>query len=187
MRGRVLFKSNRLGIEETYALDPDSGSVARINADWAWPLAAQQLTPSPDGQSAAIVKADSNGILQIFVRSLVYGTETQITTFRQQDDKTRSYDPAWSPTGEWIAFVSTNSGNDEIYRVTPDGSVVEQLTFNQWEWDKHPSWSPDGTQIVFYSNRETQRRQLWIMNADGSGQHALAPSPGDDWDPVWTR
>lgn len=111
-----------------------------------------------------------------------YGTDTQLTTFA--DD---SYDPTWSPTGEWIAFVGTNTGNDEIYRVSPDGQTVQQLTFNSFEWDKHPTWSPDGSQILFYSNRETGRRQLWIMNVDGSGQRNYSSDEYEDWDPVWTR
>jgi TolB protein len=98
-----------------------------------------------------------------------------------------SYDPAWSPTGEWIAFVSSNPGNDEIYRITPDGSVVERLTNNNWEWDKHPTWSPDGSQIVFFSNRDVGRPQLWIMNANGSGQRNLLSSDDEDLYPVWTR
>lgn len=187
LRNRVLFLSDRYGGQDTLAYDPATGSTARINAPWAMGLAAKQLAVSPDGQSVAIVKADDRGILQIHVRSLVYGNDTQITNFTQQGDETRSYDPAWSPTGQWIAFVSTNTGNDEIYRVSTDGAVVEQLTFNSWEWDKHPSWSPDGSRIVFYSNRDTSRRQIWVMNADGSNQQLLTQSDGNDWDPVWTR
>jgi TolB protein len=130
----------------------------------------------------AVVKEDNNRVLQIFVRSLEYGTDTQITSFSRD-----SYDPAWSPTGEWIAFVGTNSGNDEIYRVSPDGATVQQLTKNQYEWDKHPTWSPDGTQILFYSNRETGRRQLWIMNADGNSQRNYTSDEYENWDPIWTR
>jgi TolB protein len=68
-----------------------------------------------------------------------------------------------------------------------DGTNVQRLTFNSWEWDKHPTWSSNGNQIVFYSNRETGRRQLWVMNADGSGQRRLLDSPYNDWDPVWVK
>ncbi|HRA66447.1 MAG TPA: hypothetical protein PL187_10525, partial [Caldilinea sp.] len=84
-------------------------------------------------------------------------------------------------------FASTDTGGDEIYRVNSDGSVAQRLTFNTWEWDKHPSWSPDGARIVFYSNRDTGRRQLWIMNQDGSGQLNLSSNEYNDWDPVWVR
>lgn len=140
------------------------------------------MAVSPDGKKIAIVKQDIGRVLQIFVRSLEFGTDTQITNFTCD-----SYDPAWSPTGDWIVFVGTNSGNDEIYRVSPDGQTVQQLTNNTYEWDKHPTWSPDGSQILFYSNRETGRRQLWVMNADGGGQRNFSSNGFEDWDPIWTR
>ena len=79
------------------------------------------------------------------------------------------------------------SGGDEIYTIRPDASELTRLTFNDWEWDKHPSWSPDGTKIAFWSNRDTARRQIWVMNADGSGQRNLSNSDYNDWDPVWVR
>ncbi len=192
MLNRVIFLSDRFGNGDqsqavTLSYDPATGNVARINAKWAKPLAEQILPFSPDGQSVAVVHADGRGLAQVFVRSLAYGSEKQITNFDGRGDKTSTYDPAWSPRGDWIAVVSNNSGNDEIYRVSPDGSIIEQLTFNSWEWDKHPTWSPDGSKIVFFSNRDTKRKQLWVMNADGSGQQPLLTSDGEDWDPVWTR
>ncbi len=192
MRNLVLFRSDRFNVGSadkatTLAYDPATGNAARINADWAMDMAAQQLPGAPDGLKVAIVKGDPNGLPQIFIRNLEYGTEKQLTTFAGKGSDTRSYDPAWSPKGDWIAFVSNNSGNDEIYRITPDGAVTEQLTNNTWEWDKHPTWSPDSSQIVFFSNRDTQRRQIWIMNADGSDQRQLIASEGEDWDPIWTR
>lgn len=181
-RNKVLFRTNRNGADETYLLDPGSGDTGKITRDWVYPMAAAQLAVSPDGSKIAIVKQDIARILQIYVRSLEYGTDTQITFFA-----TDSYDPAWSPNGDWIAFVGTNSGNDEVYRVSPDGQTVQQLTTNTYEWDKHPTWSPDGSQILFYSNRDTGRRQLWVMNADGGGQRNFSSNGFEDWDPVWTR
>jgi TolB protein len=97
------------------------------------------------------------------------------------------YDPAWSPVSDEIAFVATESGNDEIWVIRRDGSQVRQLTRNEWEWDKHPSWSPDGQQIIFYSNR-TGNNQLWLMNKDGGEQRPLMDwTPYNDWDPVWIK
>lgn len=179
--GKILFQSDRSGSEATYMLDPATGAVTLITQPWVYALARQQLAQGP-GEEQAIVKADNRGVLQIHAYSPVYNSTRQLTTL-----KGASYDPAWSPTGAWIAFVSTDSGGDEIYRVNPDGSVTQRLTFNTWEWDKHPSWSPDGTRIVFYSNRDSGRRQLWMMNDDGSGQVNLSNNAYNDWDPVWVR
>lgn len=179
-RNKIVFKTNRSGQEETYALDPNSGELFRVNEPWVHDLAYRRLAFSPDGQDQAVVLADPNRVLQIQVRSLQYGTVRQLTTFQGM-----SYDSAWSPLGDKIAFVSTDSGSDEIYLVTVDGSILQQLTNNNNQWDKHPSWSPDGTQIVFFSNRDGGRRQLWIMNADGSGQRNLSNNSYEDWNPIW--
>jgi TolB protein len=65
-----------------------------------------------------------------------------------------------------------------------DGAEQAQLTNNNWEWDKHPTWSPDGNQIAFFSNRSGQR-QIWIMESNGAYPRNLSSNSYDDWDPVW--
>ncbi|MCB0123724.1 MAG: PD40 domain-containing protein, partial [Caldilineaceae bacterium] len=179
-RNKIVFKTNRSNVEETYALDPNSGELFRVNEPWVHALAYSRMSLSPDSAKQAIVKEDANRTLQIQIRDLVYGGEKQLTTL-----KTISYDPSWSPRGNLIVFVSKDSGNDEIYTVTADGAILQKLTARNNNWDKHPSFSPDGNQIVFFSNRDTGRRQLWIMNADGSNQRPLSPNPYEDWDPIW--
>lgn len=186
VHNKILFKTIREGRDEIYAMDPMTGELYRINEPWVYPLAETQLKLSPDGKQVAIVKADSNRILQIHIQSYEYNTIRQLSAFNA-NEQVLNYDPAWSPRNDLIAFVSTNNGNDEIYTITLDGTVAKQLTANKYEWDKHPTWSPDGSQIVFYSNRETGRRQLWIMNVDGSSQRNLSSNPYEDWDPVWVR
>ncbi len=182
VRGKILFKSDRGGGEGTYMLDPATGAVTLITQGWVYALAREQLAAAPGGAEQAVVRGDDKGILQIQIYAPAYNSMRQITTLRGA-----SYDPTWSPAGTWIAFVSTDSGGDEIYRVDPQGTATQRLTFNTWEWDKHPSWSPDGSRIVFYSNRDTGRRQLWVMGADGSDQQNLSNNAYNDWDPIWVR
>jgi len=52
--------------------------------------------------------------------------------------------PEWSPDGKWVAF----SNFKEIYRVSIDGGVPEQLT-SEGKVEVLPTWSPDGTSIEF--------------------------------------
>ena len=60
-------------------------------------------------------------------------------------------------------------------------------TPNKWEWDKHPSWSPDSRQIVFWSNREGTK-QIYVMDADGpQPARRSAASPWDEYDPIWIK
>jgi Tol biopolymer transport system component len=96
------------------------------------------------------------------------------------------YDPALSPDGMWVAYVSTIAGNDEIFKIKVDGTENTRLTENEWAWDKHPTWSPDGGQIAFWSNRDG-RKQLYLMNADGSDPRNLSNNRFNDWDPVWAK
>ncbi len=85
-----------------------------------------------------------------------------------------------------MALVSNESGNDEIWLSTIGERDPVQLTHNTWEWDQHPSWSPDGLSLVFMSNR-TGQRQLWLMDADGGNPRPLTDDRFAAWDPVWVK
>jgi TolB protein len=51
--------------------------------------------------------------------------------------------------------------------------------------DDAPSYSPDGTQITFESDRGGSQ-QVYVMNADGSNQHRISFGPGKNGTPVWS-
>jgi Tol biopolymer transport system component len=50
----------------------------------------------------------------------------------------------------------------------------------------YPFWSPDGSRIVFQSNRIDENSEIYIMNADGTGLVRLTFAPGDDQTPAWS-
>ena len=64
-----------------------------------------------------------------------------------------------------------------------DGSDVRNLGTRNWG-DKRASWSPDGRRIVFDSTR-TGNRDVFVMNADGSGVRNISRNPADDWADTW--
>jgi Tol biopolymer transport system component len=91
--------------------------------------------------------------------------------------------PHWSPDGKKIVFISGSGGGDmweillgngsyEIYVMNADGSNLVQLTNNPGNDNMDPRWSPDGTQIIFWSSRDGNK-ELYVMNADGSNQTRL--------------
>jgi TolB protein len=51
------------------------------------------------------------------------------------------FDPAWSPDGTQIAFVSDRDGNQEIYVVNIDGTNLQRLTWSEGS-DRSPAWQP---------------------------------------------
>jgi hypothetical protein len=183
LRGQILFLSDRNdGRTQVFALNPNTGELSMLNERWPYDLAKSKETLSPNGQFTAIVQEDHARVPQVKLLDHQYNVIVDLTRTNGW-----SFDPAWSPQGDRIVFVSQEPGNDEIYTIAPDGTDMQRLTHNGWEWDKHPSWSPDGSQIVFWSNRETGRNQLWIMDRDGGSQRRLHDSPANDWDPVWVK
>jgi Tol biopolymer transport system component len=83
-----------------------------------------------------------------------------------------------------IAFSRTVAGNSEIYSIAPDGSGLTQLTTRP-AVDRYPSWSPDGTHLVFASNA-TGHFNLWEVNANGSGLVQLTTGSVSDDQPAWS-
>jgi Tol biopolymer transport system component len=91
-------------------------------------------------------------------------------------------EPAWSPDGSTIAFVSKRSGTSDLYAMNADGSGTRRLTSTKDD-DAQPSWSPDGKRIVFA--RGTSGR-LFVMNADGTGARRVSGEEAEETEPAWS-
>lgn len=62
------------------------------------------------------------------------------------------YSPAWRPTGDEIAFIGMKNGSSDIYMVNLNDGNLRKITDDVFS-DLSPSWSPDGKQLVFSSDR----------------------------------
>ena len=60
---------------------------------------------------------------------------------------------------------------DDVWTIDADGTGLTRLTRRPGP-DFDPSWSPDGTQIAYRSER-CGEPEIWIMDADGTGQRRL--------------
>lgn len=93
-------------------------------------------------------------------------------------------------SGNRVAFSSNRDGNDEIYVMASDGSGQTRLTTDPAS-DVWPSYSPDGSKIVFSSNRNGNANpegdyELFVMNSDGTGLVQLTSNTEDDLFPAWS-
>ncbi len=78
-------------------------------------------------------------------------------------------DPAWSPDGNKIAFVSNRDGKFMLYVMNNDGTDQTRLS-SEFSTVRKPRWSPDGTKLLFlYSDSwYTDNKKLGVISADGS-------------------
>ena len=77
-----------------------------------------------------------------------------------------------------------------IYVMNDDGSDIRRLTDTPFRVGS-PTWSPDGKQIAFMMDIETdpkkwQQYDVFVMNADGSRQRNLTEHPALDGLPSWS-
>lgn len=136
-------------------------------------------TFSPDARQVAFV-SDRSGNPQIHVLDIPTKKITRLTSLNWCDA------PAWSPTGEWIAFAGRAHNKDkmDIFLVDITGGQVRQLTHGEGS-NEDPAWSPDGRFLAFSSTRG-KRSQIWVMDSDGSAPRLMADVPGSSVTPHWS-
>jgi len=109
----------------------------------------------------------------------VDGTGLTRLTFNAEEERS----PSWSPDGERIVYMCRIGGGTavtEICDMKADGSDRRRLT-NNTVVDATATFSPDGQQILFHRTVAPGTpgvQQLWLMNADGTGQIQLTNPPG---------
>jgi Tol biopolymer transport system component len=90
----------------------------------------------------------------------------------------------WSPDGTRFAFVTYAYGDTgDIYVIDVDGSNLTRVAAQA----TGAAWSPDGKQIAFGSYHDTPgKREIYVMNADGSNPINLTNNAADDNMPSWS-
>lgn len=89
-----------------------------------------------------------------------------------------------------ITFASDRSGSFAIYTIQEDGGGLKRLTNDAApDLATTPSWSPDGSNILFSSTRErsTAGIDVWVMAADGSNQQRLTEADGQNGRAAWSH
>ena len=122
---------------------------------------------SPDGTRIVFISART-GTDQVWLMNADGSDQRQLTV----DASVKGQLPDWKPDGTEIAYASGSA----IFVMNADGSNQRQLTHpSSSASDFGSAWSPDGTQIAFVRTSSETEQTVYIVNADGSGAHAVYP------------
>ncbi|MCL1932863.1 MAG: DUF5050 domain-containing protein [Candidatus Azobacteroides sp.] len=171
---------------ELYAVDTDGSELTLIdradvycgNADW-----------SPDDNYIVYVRCSdpywNNSDL------VLYNISDKTHTILQNEGNTSC--PKFSPNGKQIAYCKSTETSGNIYKMDITGNNNQLIISNA----SCPNWSPQGDKIAYLSSGIDRSSQIFIANADGSGQKQLTSSVSPVWwdtgfprdgneDPQWT-
>lgn len=119
----------------------------------------QGVVQSPDGKRLAFSAAT-----HLYTMSLPGGTPERLT--KSAD---REYQPAWSPDGQWIAYVTWSPVGGEVWKIRSDGSSAPQQITQVPAYYRDAVWSPDGSRIVaLRGSRQWQLAKVDEWGGDGA-------------------
>lgn len=122
---------------------------------------------SPDG-SRFVLEASVSGSWEIYIllRGGMGDGGSGLAPLTRNSHADRM--PSWSPDGRYIAFISDRDGNQDVFRMDPDGGNVLQITDTP-EAEIHPYWAPDSGSII-YNRRVAGERLYSIWTTDSEGR-----------------
>jgi len=136
-------------------------------------------TESPDGKTLAF-----SAMTHLYTFDLPNGKPQRLTS----GDSTE-FQPAWSPDGRWIAYVSWNNEGGQLWKISASGGQPQQLSKSLAVYS-NPVWSPDGTRIVLlrgnaydrensgFDGGQTGNADLVWVPAEGGDAHLILPARG---------
>ena len=176
LSGRIVFDD----FEDVFVMDVDGSDLLKVAADPAGPEFDGAW--SPDGKWV-VYRDSTRGINkndEVFVAAADGSSRRNIT-----NDPANDWGPDWSSDGSTIVFSSDRDGAGRLagYLVDPDGSNLRALDLDVWF--EYPSFSPDGTQIVFESH-DGSDYEIYVLDIASGRTTQLTDSPGGDGWPVWS-
>jgi Tol biopolymer transport system component len=147
-----------------------------------------QVTQNSSGDIGPVWSPDGDQIASVITRYTnprLYITDTDSLqgVIVAPNLEVSSLDLVWSPLGDTIVFRSF----DDLYAFDVETSEVVNLTQNESFSPGTPSFSPDGSKMVFHVNmlQGTPRHRMFTVRVDGTELKELSFPQGDVFRPTW--
>jgi len=183
------FDTRVVFIHETGAKENRTKRLMIMDQDGANPvpltdgLNYKALTPrfSPTQQQITYMALFDNRPGQVYLFNIETGEQEPLGTFRGM-----TFAPRFSPDGREVLMSIERGGNSDVFKMDLSTRRLTRLTNNP-AVDVSPTMSPDGRRIAFASDRGgSGKPQIYVMNADGTGQKRITFGQGNYQTPVWS-
>jgi len=139
------------------------------------PTDSRNLDLAPDGRRLAVIRADPETF-----RPYVWILDLARDVAARFNPDAPANGPVWSPDGRRIAYVAVSS-TDLRVEVQPAGGGPKQVIWRDPSLLEPVDWSPDGRWLLVEAASPTQRTDLLLVAADGSGDvRPFAASPSQE-------
>jgi Tol biopolymer transport system component len=161
-------------------LDERFRSLSRAPVPDLWED-ARERTPRPLPRAPR-----GSRVVTVFVAFAVAAAGVGAATFALRGGSPAHRPASGSGEGR-IAFVAPSDGTWQVFSVDPDGTDLEQLTHvSPPDVVDDVAWSPDGARLAYVVRpSDTDRSEIWVADADGSGGEPLGLEPGSR-EPSWS-
>ena len=181
----LLFISNREGQREVYVVEVGPTGPRGEPQKVPGPTDPHSISISADGRRLAYARFPVTGqniwSIPIPRSGAVSIRDAAPVTTGNQTIESHSL----SPDGKWIAFDSDRGGEFDLYKMQLDGGDQE-LVADIPGIEYTPDWSPDGTEIAFYSGGPVPALDIRVVSANGGTPEPITDYPGQDAWPAWS-
>jgi Tol biopolymer transport system component len=165
------------GLQTIYLARPDSGQRVRV---LDVPVSVEDdIFWSPTGRHLLYFLREGPGVSHaetgLYLVDLQLGISLRFYALTSlQPRGIAGHYPQWAPDGQRVLLVMANEYATDVYVINVDGTNLTNLT-NTPSYDFWATWSPDGRQIAFISDRDTC--STWQPNLPGTCDHPNATPP----------